>query len=100
MILIRKGKEPPSLTRYRKLPYAYYDGCDKAARDTDGEVILVDTCGTESECERECYGSDCNACGKVVDEILFVIAFKLVSEDLRVVCEKRSLILAHTYFLS
>ena len=31
MILIRKGKEPPSLTRYRKLPYAYYDGFDKKA---------------------------------------------------------------------
>lgn len=30
MILIKKGKEPPSLTRYRKLPDAYYDGCDKA----------------------------------------------------------------------
>ena len=31
MILIRKGKEPPSLTRYRKLPYAYYDGFYKKA---------------------------------------------------------------------
>ena len=30
MILIKKGREPESLTQYRKQPFAYYDGCDKA----------------------------------------------------------------------
>lgn len=29
MILIKKGKEPESLTVYRKSPFAYYDGCNK-----------------------------------------------------------------------
>ena len=31
MILIKKGREPESLTQYRKQPFAYYDGCDKPA---------------------------------------------------------------------
>lgn len=29
MIYIQKGKEPLSLTEYKKQPYAYYDGCNK-----------------------------------------------------------------------
>ena len=29
MILIRKGSEPHSLTRYRKSAFAYFDGCNK-----------------------------------------------------------------------
>ncbi len=35
MIYIKKGREPFSLTEYKKDPYAYYDGCDKdAIRDS------------------------------------------------------------------
>lgn len=29
MLWIKKGKEPVSLTQYRKQPFAYYDGCNK-----------------------------------------------------------------------
>lgn len=29
MIFIQKGNEPISLTKYRKRPYAYFDGCNK-----------------------------------------------------------------------
>ena len=30
MLLIQKGREPASLTAYRKTPFAYYDGCNKS----------------------------------------------------------------------
>ena len=29
MIYIQKGKEPASLTAYKKQAHAYYDGCNK-----------------------------------------------------------------------
>ena len=29
MLLIKKGKEPNSLTVYKKTKYAYYNGCNK-----------------------------------------------------------------------
>ena len=42
MIYIKKGKEPASLTAYKKQKYVYFDGYDK--KDDIREQLLKDQC--------------------------------------------------------
>ena len=39
MIYIQKGKEPASLTAYKKQAHAYYDGCNK------DDIFVRTVCG-------------------------------------------------------